>query len=389
MGSHTFTVDGGSAIGIATISSSLAGSGGILKTGANTLVLSGANTFTGESSVAAGELRLAHSSALGQSTFAGGAGQLSFGDLTAATFGGLSGSTALVLENASSAAVGLTVGANNGNTTYAGVLSGNGSLEKIGSGTLTLSAANEYGGGTVISAGTLVAEHWSALGWGWVTIASGAKLLTPAGVSVNNFRTLAGGALGFTSDRAGGTVASLAAGSAVAPAWLAPSIAWLERELEATFSDVVSLTNTHGQVKLLQMTYDPMLLGEIAEADLFLGWKSGGTWVNAIDGNIGNNWLVGSEGSVGGSALVNQTGSFTSLGVAPTSEYLGSWGRDTESNTVWAVVNHNSQFSVIAVPEPGGMAILGGAVAAAVMAAWRRRIGGATAAAGSAHARHS
>ena len=39
--------------------------------------------------------------------------------------------------------------------TYAGVMSGSGSLTKIGAGTLTLSGANTYSGGTTVSAGIL------------------------------------------------------------------------------------------------------------------------------------------------------------------------------------------------------------------------------------------
>ena len=39
--------------------------------------------------------------------------------------------------------------------TYAGVISGTGSLTQAGTGTLTLTGANTYTGGTTISAGTL------------------------------------------------------------------------------------------------------------------------------------------------------------------------------------------------------------------------------------------
>lgn len=54
----------------------------------------------------------------------------------------------------------LIVGANNLSTEVTGVIDGvGGSLTKVGAGTLTLSNANTYSGGTTVSAGTLVANH--------------------------------------------------------------------------------------------------------------------------------------------------------------------------------------------------------------------------------------
>jgi len=53
----------------------------------------------------------------------------------------------------------LTVGSNNLNTTFSGVIQDGGSLGKIGTGTLTLSNASGYTGGTTITKGTLLVAN--------------------------------------------------------------------------------------------------------------------------------------------------------------------------------------------------------------------------------------
>ncbi|NBP46334.1 MAG: hypothetical protein EBU72_14190, partial [Betaproteobacteria bacterium] len=65
--------------------------------------------------------------------------------------GGLTGTGNIVTGGASS---NLTIN-QAGNSTYSGVISGAGSVTKLGAGTLTLSGANTYTGGTTVSAGTL------------------------------------------------------------------------------------------------------------------------------------------------------------------------------------------------------------------------------------------
>ena len=83
-----------------TFSGQISGSGGVTMAGSNTLTLSGSNTFSGVTRINTGTLALGNSSTLGQSTLdTGGSGSMSFGTLTAATFGGLQGTSGLVLAN--------------------------------------------------------------------------------------------------------------------------------------------------------------------------------------------------------------------------------------------------------------------------------------------------
>lgn len=151
--------DAQGATSTSTLSGVISGNYGLTFTeGTNptgTLVLSGANTYTGNTVLQSGKLTLAHSLALQNSTFDYQGGTLGFESITTATFGGLAGSQALALTNASSSAVDLTVGGNNASTTYSGMLTGSGSFIKTGSGTLTLTGNNTHTGGTLISSGTL------------------------------------------------------------------------------------------------------------------------------------------------------------------------------------------------------------------------------------------
>jgi autotransporter-associated beta strand protein len=127
----------------------------ISQSGTGALVLSNANLFTGNTRILSGTLRLANSNALQASTVnldAGDTGTLSFGTLTTANIGGLSGVGNLALRNDLSGSVALNV---SGPGTYAGVLSGIGSLVKSGAGVFTLTGTNNYAGSTVVNGGTL------------------------------------------------------------------------------------------------------------------------------------------------------------------------------------------------------------------------------------------
>ncbi len=112
----------------------ISGSGQVVKSGDDTLTLSGANSYTGGTTISGGTLVATNVDALGT------------GDVT---------------DNA-------TLELNTGGT-FDNVISGSGQVVKSGDDTLTLSGANSYTGGTLISGGTLVATSVEALGSGDVT----------------------------------------------------------------------------------------------------------------------------------------------------------------------------------------------------------------------------
>jgi len=183
---------------------------------AGTLILSGANTFSGNTRITAGTLVLNNASAMQNSTLdmnSADVGALQFGStITAATLGGLLDSRNLVLTNNAGNPVTLSVGQNNANTTYSGVLTGGAGLTKVGTGILTLSTPVTLTGPVNINGGALAMSGLNTLQTASsVTVANtGSLQANVAGTYVNMPVTITGagttgnsqGALDFHS---GGT----------------------------------------------------------------------------------------------------------------------------------------------------------------------------------------
>ena len=140
-----------------SLSFAISGPGSITKpAGAGTVTLATANTFSGATTVSAGKINLGNSLSLQNSTATAMIDNaFTFGSLSAATFGGLAGTGNLNAISTLTSAVNLTVGGNNQSTTYSGVLTGDGTFTKVGTGTLILANDNLMTGTTTISAGTL------------------------------------------------------------------------------------------------------------------------------------------------------------------------------------------------------------------------------------------
>jgi fibronectin-binding autotransporter adhesin len=117
-----------------TLATGLTSSGGTLtKLGAETLTMTGANTYSGVSTISAGTLSVGNGGSTGSIA----------GDIT---------NNASLVFNRSNA------------LTHSGNISGTGTLATLGGGTLTLAGANSYSGGTTLSAGTLSLGSVGAIG---------------------------------------------------------------------------------------------------------------------------------------------------------------------------------------------------------------------------------
>lgn len=151
------TEPGGSEIrvlaGSAVVETEITGTGGIVKTEAGTLILSGQNTYQGDTTISGGTVQAAEDANLGAAS-----GGLGFnGGILATTAGFDSGRTVSLSGSGTfDVADGTTLD-------LAGTVSGTGDLIKRGDGTLSLSGENAYGS-TFVEAGTLIGNASSVSG---------------------------------------------------------------------------------------------------------------------------------------------------------------------------------------------------------------------------------
>lgn len=165
-----------------TLGGVISGAGAIAKVGSGTLVLNGANTYAGGTALNAGGITVGNSAALGTGALAMAGGTR----LTA-------GAAGLALANAVSTAGVGTIDTGINTLTLGGVISGAGSIAKIGTGTLVLNGANTYAGGTALNAGSIQVGNNTALGSGTLAMAAGTGLVAGApDLAVANAVTLAG-----------------------------------------------------------------------------------------------------------------------------------------------------------------------------------------------------
>jgi autotransporter-associated beta strand protein len=181
---RTFNLSAGDTLAILN---TLSGGVGVTKSGAGTLTLDGANSYSGTTSATAGQLNIGSATAVGTGAF----------NISGGKIDNVSGASLTLSNNVATLASFTFVGTNDlnlgsgavtitgnrtftvsaGNLTIGGPISQTGGprkLTKAGAGTLTLSGANTFSGGMTISAGQLNIDNATAIGSGTFTITGGA-----------------------------------------------------------------------------------------------------------------------------------------------------------------------------------------------------------------------
>jgi autotransporter-associated beta strand protein len=143
-------------VNLSSVLTNSSGTGNLVKTGAGTATLTGANTYSGSTLISSGALQVGNG---------GATGQLGAGNVT--------NNASLVVNRTGAITMGNTV-------------SGTGSLTKLGSGTLILTASNSFQGGSTLSAGVIRAANANALGAGSLVASADTVLQVTNSINIAN-----------------------------------------------------------------------------------------------------------------------------------------------------------------------------------------------------------
>lgn len=264
----------------------ISGSGNMLLNNSGTITFTGTNTMTGTATVSGGALVASRASAMPQS----------------------------VVNNA-------TVGFNNTVLgTYAGSISGNGSLTKANTGTITLSGTNTYSGGTTIQGGKLIGNTTSLQGAFQLTSGTLSFDQATSGTfngslaGVGSIEKLGAGDLTLTGTNTNGGPWTVSAGRLIGPS-------------QSIRGDI-----TNSAAVVFDQTTSGTYSGDMSGAGTFTKLGAGGLV------------LTGSNSFTGGTTLGGGTlalGSANALGSAGTISFEGGSLQSTASNTA----DYSARFS--------------------------------------------
>lgn len=303
------------------ISGPISGAGTILHY-INNLAISGSNTFTGTFRAVGGTLTVQNAYALQNATLdmnAADSGTVTL--INNAVIGALTGS-----RNLNMGGFAVSIGNNNSSTTYNGNLTNSGSITKIGTGTLTLSGANNYTNGLTISAGTVALSGSGSLASSVISVAGGATFDTSAATFtlgsaqvISNSASATASLIGPLDAGSGTILMSFVNGT--------PSFNVASGTLNLSASTVVAVRNTGaaltpGTYKIISASGGGTVSGTAPTSVSVINGPVAGTPILSIVG--GELYLT-----VGGTSSIGYSGTlFTYYGAAQGSaiSYIGSTG---------------------------------------------------------------
>jgi fibronectin-binding autotransporter adhesin len=338
-----FTVEAG------TIGAALQGSAALIKQNTGSVTLSGANTYTGGTTVSDGTLTASGGAALRDSSVVVVTGGATLALASNETIGSLSGDGSVALGSRT-----LSTGGDNTSTTFSGVIAGTGSVVKQGSGSFSLAGLNTYGGRTTVSAGTLVLGSGTALADTSALTVSGGTLDLAASTEAVGAVTLTSGSI-INGSLSSGTSYAVQAGTVSAS--LLGSAA-----LTKSGTGTVTLSGTNSYTGLTTVSAGTLALtGGAAIADASDITVSGGTL----------NLSAGSETlgavTITGGAITNGTltsnNSFALQAGTVSADLQGSAAL-TKTGTGSATLSGTNTFSGGSTVSQGTLVLSGGAALA-------------------------
>jgi autotransporter-associated beta strand protein len=265
-----------------SISSSLSGTGSVIKVGNGTLTFEGNNTYNGGTTINSGTL------------------QIGAGYSEGAVTGNITNNANLAFNRS-------------GNFSVSNTISGTGNVTKLGTGNMTLSGCQTYTGNTTVSAGTLLLD--GSLTSTSVGIASGAALRVQNGGLSSNASVANSG--NFTIN-ATETIGSLSGnGSTILNAALTTGGLGTNDEISGTISGNSALTKVGNGI--LSLTGNATTSGGLVVSNGTLSIGNGNT-TGSVTGNITNNAALSFNRSdtFTYSGVVSGTGTLEQLGTGTT-----------------------------------------------------------------------